>query len=63
MVMAHFNVTVEVIGQMSYIVEADSQEQAEQLAMDFANADTRLGHFDVLDLGIFDCADESDEHE
>ena len=61
--MAHFRVTVEITGQVSYIVEASSQKQAKELALELADDGTRFREMDVVDRSIFDCVDESAEHQ
>lgn len=61
--MPRFNVTVEITGQVSYIVEATTQQEAQQRALELTDDGLRFREMDVYSRQVVDCVDESAEYE
>lgn len=61
--MPRFCVTVEITGQVSYIVEASNETEASARALEMADGGMRFGDLDVVDRWVSDVVDESAEHE
>lgn len=59
--MKQFQVIVEVRGLVTYHIKAEEQEEAENIAIEYANDGMGLRTIDQFIPEIYDCVDESEE--